>query len=369
MPKHYIIPIFVPHFGCPNDCVFCNQKKITGLSTNVKVEDVENIILTHLDYFRKDAFIEIAFYGGSFTAIDMEIQNQLLSLPYEYKKQGIIHEIRLSTRPDAINKEILNNLRDYGVDTIELGVQSLDNHVLKASARGHSSSVVYEASKLIKEYNFKLGLQMMLGLPGDNIEKSVKTCMEFIRLKPDCVRIYPTLVIRDTYLEKAYENKSYIPLDIDTAVDQSTLILMIFYLNNINVIRVGLQPTEDIQLGKEVLAGPFHPAFRQLVESNIYRIILDYELKNKPIKSQNEELILTVDRKKISLIAGQKSSNIKYWKNKYGFSRVRIYEKDIGPNLMEITIGEYYDKINIYELMDKYTENHPLIKKIEGFQI
>lgn len=369
MPKHYIIPIFVPHFGCPNDCVFCNQKKITGLSTNVKVEDVEKIILTHLEYFRKNTFIEVAFYGGSFTAIDIEIQKKLLTVPFEYKKKGIINEIRLSTRPDAINREILDNLKEYGVNTIELGVQSLDEEVLRASDRGHSSSVVYKASQLIKEYDFNLGLQMMLGLPGDSIDKSIKTCMEFIKLKPSCVRIYPTLVIRDTYLEKAYEDKSYIPLDIDTAVAQSTIILMLFYLNDINVIRVGLQPTEDIQLGKEVVAGPFHPAFRQLVESNIYRILLDYELKNKLLQVHNEELVIGVHKSKISFLAGQKSSNIKYWKDRYGFSKVRIYEKDIPSNLIEITIGKYYDKMNIYELMDKYIENNPLIKKIEGFQV
>ncbi len=368
MPKHYIIPIFVPHFGCPNDCVFCNQKKITGLSTNVRVEDVENIILTHLDYFKKDAFIEVAFYGGSFTAIHMDIQKDLLKVPYEYKKRGIIDAIRLSTRPDAIDEEILLNLRKFGVDTIELGVQSLDEDVLRKSARGHSSSIVYEACKLIKDCDFNLGLQMMLGLPGDNLEKSLRTCLEFIRLKPFCVRIYPTLVIRDTYLEKAYMNKSYIPLDLEKAVEQTTLILMLFYLNHIKVIRVGLQPTENIQLGREVVAGPFHPAFRQLVESDIYKILLDYLLDKLDINTEHEELIIQANKSKISYISGQKSSNIKYLKERYNFSKVKIYEKDIGSDLINITIGKYYDKINIYELMEKYIESHPLIKKIEGFR-
>ncbi len=367
MPKHYIIPIFVPHFGCPNDCVFCNQKKITGLSTNVKVEDVENIILTHLTYFRKDAFIEVAFYGGSFTAIDMDIQKELLKIPYEYKNRGIINEIRLSTRPDAINEEILNNLRSFGVDTIELGVQSLDEDVLMASDRGHSASVVYRASNLIKEYGFNLGLQMMVGLPGDNMEKSLRTCIEFIKLKPYCVRIYPTLVISGTHLEKDYKNNIYKALELNEAVEQCTLLLMLFHLNNINVIRVGLQPTENIQLGREVIAGPFHPAFRQLVESNIYKILIDYLLVDKDISTNKEELIIEANRSEISYISGQKSSNINYWNKKYGFRKVKIYEKALLSNHINITIGNYYDKINIYELMDKYLKNHQLIKKIEGF--
>ncbi|TJX16191.1 radical SAM protein [Tissierella creatinini] len=368
MSKHYIIPIFVPHFGCQNDCVFCNQKKITGLSTNVKVEDVESIILTYLNYFAEGGFIEVAFYGGSFTAIDINVQKELLKVPFEYKKKGIINEIRLSTRPDAINKEILNNLRLCGVDTIELGVQSLDEDVLKASDRGHLASIVYQACELIKQFGFNLGLQMMLGLPEDSIEKSLKTCLEFIKLKPYCVRIYPTLVIRDTHLERLYINKSYIPLDLDSAVEQSSLLLMLFYLNYINVIRIGLQPTEDIQLGREVVAGPFHPAFRQLVESNIYRMLFEYIFLERDISTENVDLVIEANKSKISFIAGQQSSNINYWKDKYRFSKIKIYEKDIISNSINITIGKYYDRINMYELMDKYIKNHPLIEKIQGFQ-
>lgn len=274
MTKHYIIPIFVPHFGCPHDCIFCNQKKITGLTTNVKPKDVENIIDEYLGYFRKDSYIEVAFYGGSFTAIDMDIQSALLEIPYKYKTNGIIDAIRMSTRPDAIDNIILDNLKKYSVDTIELGVQSLDEVVLNASERGHTAQEVYKASELIKSYGFNLGLQMMIGLPEDSFEKSLYTCREFIKLNPYNVRIYPTLVIKGTFLEKQYLKGDYQPLTIDEAVAQSSILLMLFYLNAINVIRVGLQPTENIQMGKDVVAGPFHPSFRQLVESNIYRLSL-----------------------------------------------------------------------------------------------
>lgn len=319
--------------------------------------------MQHLEYFRKDAFIEVAFYGGSFTAIDIDIQSELLEVPYKFKKDGLIDEIRLSTRPDSINIEILNNLKKYGVNTIEIGVQSLDEEVLIASERGHTSEDVYESSKLIKEFGFNLGLQMMIGLPKDNIQKNLETCLEFIKLEPNCVRIYPTLVIKDTFLEKQYRSGDYTPLNLLEAVDISTILLMIFYINNINVIRVGLQPTENIQLGKDVVVGPFHPAFRQLVESNIYKVLLDYYFSNKDILKEKNELVIEADSKKISLIAGQKSSNTKYWIEKYGFSRVKIFEREINSDYIYITIGKFYDKINMKSLMEENILNNPLIKK------
>ena len=366
MTKHYIIPIFVPHFGCPHDCVFCNQKKITGLSTNVTPEDVEVIILQHLEYFKKDAFIEVAFYGGSFTAIDIEIQSRLLEVPYKFKKEGLIDEIRLSTRPDTINIEVLANLKKYGVNTIELGVQSMDEDVLIASERGHTIEDVYVSSEMIKDFGFNLGLQMMIGLPKDNLRSDLETCLEFIKLKPDCVRIYPTLVIKDTFLEKQYKCGNYKPLELVEAVDISTLLLMLFYLNDINVIRVGLQPTENIQLGKDVVVGPFHPAFRQLVESNIFKVLLDYYFSSKEILKEKMELVIEADIKKKSLIAGQKSSNTRYWIEKYGFNKVKIYEREIDSDYINITIGNFQDKINIKLLMETNILENPLLKTIIG---
>lgn len=207
MNKHYIIPIFVPHLGCPHDCVFCNQERITGLSTSVTSEEVENIIEEHLKTFKSPSIIEVAFYGGSFTAIDIEVQKSLLAIPLRYKKEKKIDYIRLSTRPDAIDDLILTNLKDHLVDTIELGVQSLNQEVLDLSGRGHTTDDVYEAVNLIKEYGFNLGLQMMVGLPGDTRERAINTCKEFIKLDPFCVRIYPTLVIVDTFLERQYLNE------------------------------------------------------------------------------------------------------------------------------------------------------------------
>lgn len=361
MSRHYIIPIFVPHFGCPHDCVFCNQKKITGFSTNVTSAEVEKIIIEHINTFKPDSFIEVAFYGGSFTAIDLEIQSELLSIPYKFKTEGKINEIRLSTRPDAINKEILHNLKRYGVNTIELGVQSLDEDVLIASERGHSVQDVYNSSKLIKDYGFNLGLQMMIGLPGDNLLKSTYTCKEFIKLDPFCVRIYPTLIIKDTDLERSYLTGDYKGLSVDEAVETCTTILMLYYNANIKVIRVGLQPTENIKLGKDVVAGPFHPAFRQLVESNIYKVLLDYYFQKHQITTSSEELIMHCNQKIISLISGQKKSNTKYFMKKYGFKWIKIFEKDIDSDFIIITIGQFYDKINIGSLMKTYLTKESLI--------
>lgn len=354
MNKPYIIPIFVPHYGCPHDCIFCNQKKITNVSTTTTCEDVETTIEEYLSYFWKDREIELAFYGGSFTAIDMDIQSHLLEIPLKYKEKGIIQKIRLSTRPDAINDKILENLKKYQVDIIELGVQSLDTDVLNASERGHSIEDVYNSVKLIKEYGFSLGLQMMVGLPEDSMIKSIATAKEFIRMSPDLVRIYPTLVIKDTYLADLYNKNKYKPLTIKEAVDVCTILLILFYLENINVIRLGLQPTDNIQLGMDVISGPFHPAFRQLVEANIYKLAIEEYLIDKKYDTKGK--ILTIDAKAsmISSISGQKSANINYLKEKFGLSRIKIYNKDIKVDQMFVTINEKKEVLDLKLWMENY---------------
>ncbi len=361
MSRHYIIPIFVPHFGCPHDCVFCNQKKITGLSTSVKPDDVTSIIEDHLSTFKPDSTVEVAFYGGSFTAIDMDIQKKLLEVPYKYKINNKINGIRLSTRPDCIDEIILENLKKYSVDTIELGVQSLDENVLYQSGRGHTTNDVYESVKLIKEFGFDFGLQMMVGLPSDTFEKSLHTCKDFIKLSPDCVRIYPTLVIKDTYLEKQYLEGNYTPISIEKAVDICSILLMLFRINDINVIRMGLQPTENIQLGKDVVAGPFHPAFGQLVEANIFKILLNYYFTKHKVETKDKILIVESNSKNISPIAGQKSSNLDYFYNTYKFSKIKIYTKPLDKNFINITIHGFYDKINIKLLMESYLKDNSMI--------
>ncbi len=311
--KNYNIPIFVPHRGCPFDCVFCNQRRITGSTTDVKPDDVRNIIACALATLpKKDRYVEAAFFGGSFTGIPIEEQSALLAAAAEFKND--LNGIRLSTRPDYITEEILDNLQKYGVTTIELGVQSMDNSVLKQSNRGHTREQVIKAVELIRKYPFRLGLQMMTGLPSDTPEKSLCTADEIIKLKPELVRIYPTLTIKDTYLEKMYNDGRYVPETLGDAVELSKKLLLKFEENDISVIRIGLQATEEICEEGSVVAGPVHSAFRELVESSIY-----YDLIEKCIKDvKDKEVILYVNDKEISKAVGNRKENILKIKNKYG---------------------------------------------------
>ena len=304
--KTYNIPIFVPHRGCPFDCVFCNQKRITGTQKEVKADDVHNIIGEYLKTLpSKNRRIEAAFFGGSFTGIPINEQSELLAAANEYLKKGEIDGIRLSTRPDYIDKEILDNLLKYGVTTIELGVQSMDDSVLKSSNRGHTRKDVINAVKLIKEYPFTLGLQMMTGLPGDTDEKSLYTADEIIELKPNIVRIYPTLTIKDTFLEKMYLTGKYKPQSVDEAVNLAKQLLLKFEKNNITVIRVGLQSTDEISENGSVVAGPVHSSFRELVESSIY-----YDIICGKMKDDCKRADVYVNPREVSKAVGNKRCNI-----------------------------------------------------------
>lgn len=309
--KTYNIPIFVPHRGCPFDCVFCNQKRITGTQKEVTDKTVYEIVENHLETLPKEnRKIEVAFFGGSFTGIPIEEQIELLSAANVYLKKGLIDGIRLSTRPDYINREILDNLKKYGVTTIELGVQSMDNDILKASNRGHTREDVINAVKLIKEYKFTLGLQMMTGLPTDTDGKSLHTADEIIKLKPDIVRIYPTLTIKDTFLEKMYKENKYKPQTLDEAVNLAKQLIVKFEANNIVVIRVGLQSTDEISESGSVVAGPVHSAFRELVESSIY-----YDIISENLDDDCKNADVFVNPKEVSKAVGNKKSNIIKFKN------------------------------------------------------
>ena len=246
MKKEYVIPIFVPHLGCPNDCVFCNQKSISGQKKNITKEDAKKTIEYYLENIKdKDGKKEIAFFGGSFTGIEVEKQEELLQVAYEYIKQGQVDNIRISTRPDYINKEILKRLKKYKVKTIELGVQSANDYILKKANRGHNFNDVKKASKLIRWYGFELGHQMMVGLPESTTVDEINTAKQLIKLKPKMVRIYPVLVIKNTKLEKDYQEGKYKPLTVTQAVETCKELVKIFVKHHIDVIRVGLQNGEQ----------------------------------------------------------------------------------------------------------------------------
>lgn len=281
MKKHAIIPVFIPHKGCPNDCVFCNQKAITARTADVTPEDVKNLIERYLPTLqgRNLETIEVAFFGGSFTGIPMEEQSAFLAVAKEYKDKGLINKIHMSTRPDYINKEILDNLKKYDADIIELGVQSFDPDVLAASNRGHEAEDVYKACDLIKEYGFELGIQLMIGLPEDSLEKCIFSAKEAVRIGPSIARLYPTIVLNDTELLEMYRRGEYQPMSTDEAVAITKEMYKILYGAGINIIRVGLKSTDLIAEGGAVRGHTYHPAFRQLVEGEIAREQLEAQLQ------------------------------------------------------------------------------------------
>jgi histone acetyltransferase (RNA polymerase elongator complex component) len=265
MKKYKIIPIFVPHRGCPHKCSFCNQRHITGQHTRVTCTDVKNITEKYLSTIDPSkSIIEIAFYGGSFTAIDKKMQNELLSAAFEYKTKGRVHGIRLSTRPDCIDREILDNLKEKGVTAVELGVQSMCDDVLLLNNRGHGAGIVRESAALIRQYGFALGLQMMIGLLGDTKEKDIYTAREIAGLKPDFVRIYPCLVFKNTDLYDSYLKGDFEPLTVEQAADICAPVVDIFNKHGIKIIRLGLLLADD-EAKNNFVAGPYHPRFAELV--------------------------------------------------------------------------------------------------------
>lgn len=340
MKKEYIIPIFVPHLGCPNDCTFCNQKKISGQTKNVKAEDVKNTIEYYLNNFKDDnKYIEVAFFGGSFTGIDVDKQKELLSVAYEYIKNKKIDSIRISTRPDYINKEILKMLKSYGVKTIELGVQSTNDYILNKSKRGHTFEDVKKASKLIRKNGFILGHQMMVGLPESTRQDEINTAKDLIKLKPKIVRIYPVLVIKGTQLEKDYESGEYTPLTVEQAVETAKDLLVLFNKKKINVIRIGLQNTNEItdpnSKKSQVVAGPYHPAFRQLVESRLWYDNIANEIKK--VNSNVTHIQIDVNPSDINNAVGHKRINIEKINDTYNTDLKINHNSKIKKGKLKIT--------------------------------
>ena len=344
MKKQYIIPIFVPHLGCPNDCVFCNQKSISGQTKQVTKEDVKNTIEEHLKYIKEDSIVEVAFFGGSFTGIEEEKQIELLSAAYEYVKSKKVNSIRISTRPDYIDKTILKRLKKYKVKTIELGVQSANDYILKKAGRGHTFEDVKNASKLIRFYGFKLGHQMMVGLPESTKLDEINTAKQLIKLKPKMIRIYPVLVIKGTELEKEYNEGKYKPLTVVQAVEICKELVKMFSKKKIDIIRIGLQPTDSISdpqnKESEVVAGPFHSAFRQLVESGMwYDVIVE---KIKKLNAKVKEVEVIVNPQDVNNVVGQRKENVSNLKQVYDVDLIVKADNKIKQGKSKIEITKIY---------------------------
>jgi histone acetyltransferase (RNA polymerase elongator complex component) len=350
-----IIPIFITHAGCPHQCVFCDQKNITGTTKPIDASSIPLVIIRYLqtylrtveslavipgltrdpgvqnnslesrlrgndeltidDIYSKDRPVQVAFYGGSFTALPIEDQISYLEAVQPFIRSGDIESIRLSTRPDAITPEILAMLKQYGVTTIELGAQSMDDKVLLLSGRGHSAADTVTAVALLREHRFFVGLQLMPGLPGDTPETFQETVSRIIALRPDFVRIYPALVIKDTPLAELYRTGKYSPLSLDDAILLCHQAVKRFEQAGIEVIRVGLQPTEELERPGTILAGPWHPAFRQLVESSRF---LEKICSLLSAGDQTGTVTFAVNPADLSTAIGQKRRNIDSIKVRYG---------------------------------------------------
>lgn len=320
MSEKYIIPIFVPHLGCPNNCTFCNQKSISGQMKNIKVEEVKETIELFLKNFKDETTErEIAFFGGSFTGIELDFQEKLLSTAYEYVKDKKVSGIRVSTRPDYIDKERLRLLKKYGVTTIELGVQSTNDYILKKCKRGHTFEDVKKASKLIRKFGFILGHQMMIGLPESTRLDELNTAKDLAKLKPKIIRLYPVLVIKNTELEKEYNEGTYEPVTLNQAVEMCKELYYFFERKKIKVIRMGLQNTDIISnpknINSEVVAGPYHEAFGQLVEDSIWYDSIVERIKKFNIKVIEAEI--EVNPENINNVVGHKKENLKKIKELY----------------------------------------------------
>lgn len=311
--SHNNISIFVPHAGCPQQCSFCNQKTISGQQYAPTAEDVKKTCSLAMEQIKDKSNTEIAFFGGSFTAIDRKYMTELLTAAKKFLGEGKFKGIRISTRPDFIDREVLDILKAYGVTAIELGAQSMSDKVLAANERGHTAEDVFRASKLIKEYGFELGLQMMIGLYQSTEKDESETLDKIAQIKPDTVRIYPVVILKGTRLAELYESGEYQTFSFDDVLEISAAAMMKFESLGIKVIKCGLHASEFVE--NDMVGGFYHPAFRELCESIIYRQRIEELIGSLP--KPLEKCLFAVNPSCISKAIGHKKSNIEYFKKTF----------------------------------------------------
>lgn len=328
MPKrHIIIPIFIPHLGCPNECVFCNQWIISGTQKVPAKDDIKQTVQKYISSVSGNIkHIELSFFGGSFTGVDISLQTKLLAAAKECLDEKLINGIRLSTRPDYIDSERLELLKSFDVETIELGAQSFCDSVLKASLRGHTTNDTIKASKAIKAAGFKLVIQLMTGLPKDTTESSMFSAQKAAELNADAVRIYPAVVLKHTRLAEMYLNGSYRPLSLEEAVERVKPLYLFFKENNIPVIRMGLHPLTDEEKNS-VIAGAYHPAFGFLVKSSVRRDELEALIRaklngGKSIPDQIKSIVFSIPSRNSGEYIGNQKENIVFLKKTFAFNRI-----------------------------------------------
>lgn len=336
--KPVIVPFFISHQGCPHHCVFCDQKAITGKSGALPSPDE---ILSAVREWRKSSgaeSVEVAFYGGSFTMLAHEQQKELLEPLQPLLESGEVSSIRLSTRPDAVNAAIARFLRESGVALVELGIQSMDDKVLQLSGRGHTAQDAVDAFAALRSEGLMVGAQMMPGLPGESCDGAVASFRRILSLRPDLVRIYPAVVLKGTELARMYQDGSYSPLLLQEAVDICKIMLQDAALAGIPVIRAGLQPTDDLSNGGEIIAGPYHPAFRQLAQGERWFDLLKILIQEF---FPGERLTLYASPSEISDVVGQKRRNISRIKTLSGSFVTGVHHDDfLASGRIRITSGD-----------------------------
>ncbi len=309
MSAPFVIPIFIAHHGCPHQCLFCNQRSITGAPEGmVSAREVEETIRAQLAWPRRhpEAPVQVAFYGGSFTGLSMERQRELLGAAQPFLASGQVRELRLSTRPDYVTPRIAGFLREQGVGIVELGAQSLNDRVLAASGRGHTAAQVRYAVACLKEAGMRVGLQLMLGLPGDTTAITLTSGHQAAALSPELVRLYPCLVIEGSPLAELYRQGEYQPQSLPWAVALAGRLWSIFKAQGIPVVRMGLQPSAALE--KTVLAGPYHPAFGELVLS---RLFFNQVRAALSVRSSRQACRLSLAKADESIYRGCGNGNVK----------------------------------------------------------
>jgi len=348
--KPYIIPIFIPHYGCRHECVFCNQRRITGMNAVVGPGLVKEVLNQHINKIKQPRMIEVAFYGGSFTAISQTLQRSLLQPVFQLLSNGIIHAIRVSTRPDAIDADAIGLLKEYGVSTVELGVQSMDAKVLKAAGRGHGVEEVLQAVKIVKNSGFSCGIQLMPGLPQEDWQSLILTALRSTRLNADFARIYPTVVIADTRLADMYLQGTYQPLSLDEAIRRAAFLKLMLQRKEIKVIRTGLQATEELSLPGIVLDGPYHPAFGELTDSYLFYVMGMVYFEQRYSGEQN--VVIHHHSLDHSKVRGQANRNLRQWQHKYGPVDIKFLADGDCRGELRITSSKREFLINTEMLLD-----------------
>ena len=330
--KHVNIPIFIPHLGCPNQCVFCDQRTISG-TVRFDISDVRRTIDEAI-LSSNGAEREIAYFGGSFTGIDRDLMIRLLDIAKQYVSSGDVLGIRMSTRPDYIDDEIIGILKKYAVSEVELGIQSMSDHVLAASKRGHTSLDTRRAVSLLTDGGFRVGGQMMIGLPGSTPDDEVSTANAICDMGCVSARVYPTLVFKGTELDEMFRRGEYVPLTVDDAAERSARVLDVFDKRGVRCLRSGLCDSENLHSESSFSAGPNHPSIGEIAMSRLFYIRISDALSGMMVPD-GASLMVLCSRGSVSKVIGNRGENRERLLREFGIKSLKAIENDqlLGYNI------------------------------------